>query len=117
MSKPTILIGILLIILGAACYFLTGQASLTALIPAGPGILLLIFGLLGQAESRRKHMMHGAAVVSLLGTLAGFGKGLTSLPSAAGIGATLMGVFCLVHLVMCIRSFRAARQARDAAST
>ncbi len=112
MSKPTILIGILLIILGVASYFLTDRVSPTALIPCGPGILLVIFGLIGQKESLRKHMMHAAVLISLLGTLAGLGRGLTTLPSAAGISATLMGVLCLVHMVMSIRSFRAARLAR-----
>ena len=115
MSKPSILIGILLIILGVASYFLTGQVSKTAFIPCGPGILLVFFGLLGLKESLRKHMMHSAVLISLLGTLAGFGKalggGLVGMSEAPNISSLIMGALCLVHLVMSIRSFRAAREA------
>ena len=86
MSKISIYIGVLLIILGVAAYFNTGQVSKTALIPCGPGILLLIFGLLGCKENLRMHMMHGAVLVSLLGTLAGLGRGEDGGAALAGGG-------------------------------
>ncbi len=115
MSKLSIVIGILLIILGVGAYFITGQASKTALIPCGPGILLLLFGLLGSKENLRMHAMHGAVLISLLGTLAGFGKGIPSLTQGkteAGVSAVIMGALCLYHLIMGIRSFKAARKAQ-----
>lgn len=116
MPKLTCLVGVLLIITGLAGYFLTGQVSLTALIPAAPGVLLLLFGLLAYKEGLRKHMMHFGVMISLLGALAGFGKGLSSLKGAKLMGSAtfslIMGLLCLIHLVAGIRSFRAARASR-----
>ena len=42
MAKTTIIFGVLLVLLGLGSYFGTGRTSLTALIPAGFGLILLI---------------------------------------------------------------------------
>jgi len=91
----------------------------TALIPAAFGILFLIFGMVSQLkESLRKHLMHAAAVVALLGLLAVGGRLLPKLGdltmSAAVISQLAMAAVCLVFLILAIRSFREARRARTA---
>ena len=148
MPKFTVLCGILLIALGvlgytgtssssaapdeAAAAVVEGEtsedsgskaASVTALIPAFLGAPLLLLGLLAMKDSMRKHAMHGAAVLSLLGFLAGAGRGSMgigkfldddpSLNQRSFLFVWLMAVICAVHLFGCIQSFRAARKARE----
>ena len=67
MSPTTIVFGMLLTLLGLAGYFLTGASSPTALIPAIFGVLLLVLGFLAHFEAARKHAMHAAATVALVG--------------------------------------------------
>ena len=67
MASTTILFGALLTLLGLSGYFLTGASSPTALIPAIFGFLLLALGLLARSEPMRKHAMHAAATVALVG--------------------------------------------------
>jgi hypothetical protein len=124
MNMPLVsnLCGIILIIIGIVGYIhgtSTGHASPTALIPAAFGILFLIFGVVsGMKESLRKHLMHAAAVVALLGLLAVGGRLLSNISglsmSAAVLSQLAMAVVCLVFLILAIRSFAAARRAREA---
>lgn len=125
MPSTSILCGILLILVGVIGYGygLTGaNASPTALIPAIFGALLLVFGLVGQArENLRKHVMHAAVLVGLLGFLATASSilkitalldGTAERPSA--VAAQLaMAVICLVFVILCVNSFIAARRSRE----
>jgi hypothetical protein len=118
---PNITIGfaLALIALGFAGYIPTGAK--TALIPARCGILLLVCGILAKKDNLRKHAMHGAAMLALLGFLGSAG-GLLKLPAAlsgaAGIipaavfAKSVMAILMLVFLVLCVRSFIAARKNR-----
>jgi hypothetical protein len=121
MANVTIGFGLALAALGLGGYFATGRASLTALIPLAFGLLLLVCGALARQESLRKHAMHAAAVVGLLGFLGP----LRVLPQmlrllggqdvphrAAVLDQLAMMVVCGVFLVLCIRSFVMARRAR-----
>jgi TRAP-type C4-dicarboxylate transport system permease large subunit len=76
--------GVLLIIIGIAGYangLMTERASLTALIPAVFGALLAVFGYIaGAKEDLRKHMMHAAAAVALIGFLLTAGRLLPRPP-------------------------------------
>ena len=76
MARVAMLFGVLLIVLGLVGYFAPdvlgendpGKTSPTALIPAGIGAVLLICGLVASAAPHlRKHVMHLAAVVGLIG--------------------------------------------------
>lgn len=117
MSSTTILFGVLLTLLGGGGYFLSGASSPTALIPAVFGVLLLALGLLARSEPIRKHAMHAAATVALVGC----GGALFSLMrAAAGPGnpmATLsqgaMVVLTAVFVGLCVKSFKDARRARS----
>lgn len=70
MPKLAIVIGVLLIAAGLAGYFGAGRVSLTALIPAAFGLVLAGLGGVGYWKpSGRKHAMHAAAAIALLGLL------------------------------------------------
>ncbi|MEO0587156.1 MAG: hypothetical protein AAF078_05900, partial [Planctomycetota bacterium] len=101
------------------------KVSYTALIPAVPGLLLLLFGLAGVVAALRPHAMHAAALVGLLATLAGGGKAVMDLSKVgfdtaqlplpvATLSSGLMGLLGLVFVVLCVFSFLAARKKRKA---
>jgi len=124
MAIPAMISGVLLIVIGSIGYASQeGKASPTALIPAVFGIILGICGLLALKESLRKHAMHFAAVIALLGMIGGpypiFKRFLKGEPIDPGqpaiISAALTSFILAVFLAMCIRSFSAARRAREAA--
>lgn len=118
MSKLSIVTGIILTVLGLGGYAFSGGVSPTALIPAGFGILFLVFGFLARKESMRRHAMHGAALLSLLGIIGSFkgtiaavtllGGGMVERPQAA-VAQAIMAVTCVVFLLLAIRSFINAR--------
>ncbi|MDR8390338.1 hypothetical protein NC796_04240 [Aliifodinibius sp. S!AR15-10] len=123
MEKFTRVFGIILIILGLASYFGTGMVSITALIPAFFGVVFLILGLAARKESLYKHVMHGAAVLALLG-LFGSAGGLLNVvymiggssverPSAA-ISQAIMALLCIIFIGAAVKSFINARKAKEA---
>jgi hypothetical protein len=109
--------GLILIVLGVASYVLTGRTSVTALIPALFGAVLVICALVARNEAARKHAMHAAVAVGLIGALAALGRGV---PAALDGGATrpavlsqlAMGVLLLIYVGLGVQSFIAARKAR-----
>jgi hypothetical protein len=123
MAKITVLFGVLLIILGAASYILTGHKFPTSLIPVAFGILLVIFGGMAETPETRRRMlfMHIAVTVGLLGFLATapalfsafqlFKGKLFPYPAAIEEKAA-MSVLLLIYVVLCVRSFIAARRSR-----
>ena len=123
MPGLTIVFGALLIALGVAGYFITGAQSWTALIPAIPGVLFLLLGIVAQRPGARKHAMHAAAGLALLGaagTIPGLVKffrmlgGATVERPAAVRSQAIMCVLCVVFVILCVRSFVAARRNRTA---
>ena len=123
-AKTTMLIGALLCVLGFVAYAAGGQTgsavrSPTALIPAGFGAILLLLGFGALARpGARKHFMHAAAAVGLLGALGGLGMFFARVgnPDASALakGSMLtMGILCVVLVALCVRSFVAARRARE----
>jgi hypothetical protein len=116
----TIGLGAALIVLGVGGYVLTGAVSVTALIPAAFGLLLVLAGLLARDERKRMHAMHAAVVIALLGFLGsargllGIGKLLdgTAVRPAAIVSQAIMALLTLVYVVLAVRSFIQARKAR-----
>ncbi len=102
------------------------KRSITALIPAFAGGLLLMFGGLALNENWRKHAMHGAVLVGLLGTLAAGGRGAGGLMKWISGDATVntrslffvcaMAVLCGVFVILCVNSFIQARKRRTTAA-
>ena len=126
MSKLTMVIGAILSILGVFCFVFWRQLgaahqSVTAMIPTFVGVPMIIFGWLGLAvPEQRKHVMHAAVVLSLLGFLMSFGRFLSVELNPerrnfrGGMQAVLlMAVLCGLHVLLSARSFIAARKARQ----
>jgi len=119
MTKTTIYAGIILIILGIVAYFASHAQSITALIPVLFGAPIFILGLIARKESIRKHVVHGALVVALIG-LVGSVNGIPQfvamvlgnnvLRPAAVIVKTIMALILLVYIIMGINSFVQARR-------
>lgn len=115
MANHAISFGVALIIVGLYGYLGYETQSPTALIPAAVGLLLVISGIAGQKETNRKHAMHAAAAISLLGAFAAWGRAIAMLSQGkeANTMILLMGAICTLFVFLCIRSFTAARKARE----
>jgi hypothetical protein len=120
MGPITIVFGILLTAVGAWGYFGSEQArtSATALIPAFVGLPLVLLGLLALKDNWRKHAMHAAAALGLIGFLAAVGR-LVQKSIQDGlvmgrpvIGTLLMALLCGVFVGLCVKSFIDARRRR-----
>ena len=109
---------ILVGILGYAYGLYIGAASWTALIPAIVGALLMGLGYAAlSSEGMRKHLMHAAVVIGLIGFVAAVsrllmksGEFTMSVPAMSQIA---MAVICLVFVVLAVRSFVVARRERE----
>lgn len=121
MPQITLVLGIALVLLGVAFYIATGMVSVTALIPAIFGIVFAICGLLVMAKPTwRKHVMHLAVLVALLGAVA-VGMRLVGLVTgeatfnAAAAEQLIMLVLCVAYIVLGVKSFIDARRSRTTA--
>ncbi len=121
MPSITVSYALALIVLGVGGYFATGQVSVTALIPAFFGLPILLCGFVARQDRWRKHAMHGAVALALVGFL-GSARGLPGALSWLGGGAVarpaaviaqaLMALLSLAFLAVAIRSFVLARRAQ-----
>jgi hypothetical protein len=117
MPATTRLFGLILIVLGVASYILTGRTSVTAMIPAFFGAVLVICALVARNESMRKHAMHAAVAVGMVGLLGALARGV---PAALNGQATrpavmaqlVMAALLLIYVGLGVRSFIEARRAR-----
>ncbi len=123
MAKLTIAFGLLLIVLGIFGYVATGSAHPTALIPVWIGLLFVLFGVMANTENSKKRMlwMHISVTVALLVFLGmipamidvmRLSRGVSfPYPAAVEEKATL-GLFSLIYVLFCVRSFINARRSR-----
>ncbi len=128
MPSTAITFGILLILLGLggfgyAVIYLPPDTPvtkvLTALIPAVLGLILAILGFLAKSkENLRKHLMHGAVLVGLIGFLATVSSvmklsalfnGTADRPLAV-FSQFITAILCLVFVLLCVKSFIDARR-------
>jgi hypothetical protein len=121
MAWPTIICGALLVADGLVGYAQqdVGHVSPTALIPAAIGAILMLCGFLAFNNNMRKHVMHLAAMVGLVGAIGGFmplfrqtGPFDPTKPSA--ISGEVMILVCVIFVGLCVKSFIDARKARQA---
>ncbi|MEO7658997.1 MAG: hypothetical protein ABIV48_05225 [Pyrinomonadaceae bacterium] len=120
MPIAAIVCGMLLTFIGIAGYVygtMNGNPSLTALIPFAFGTVLEALGFVARAkEDLRKHLMHGAVVIALLGFIMTAGRLMMTFNTLSLTPAVLsqagMALVCLIFVVLAIRSFSAARQNR-----
>jgi peptidoglycan/LPS O-acetylase OafA/YrhL len=122
MPSISIICGVLLILVGLIGYgygMMDGRASVTALIPAFLGLILAVLGFAAKSrEDLRKHIMHAAVLVGLLGFLATVSSVLklpalfdgTAERPAAVVAQFATALICLVFVILCVKSFIDARR-------
>jgi len=124
-AKLTIVFGVLLIVLGVTSFVLTGSSHPTSLIPAGFGLVLALSGWLASGDDAKKRMlwMHIAVTVGLVGFIFPAVMSIKALihahaqqvevaHPAAVHSQMIMAFVCLVFVILCVRSFIAARRSR-----
>lgn len=121
MIRLTINLGISLMIIGIAAYFMSRAASVTALIPAFFGLPIFLLGLLARNEKWHRYAMHSAVLLAFLGFLGsvmGVPKlfiliqgGEVARPLAAII-QSVMAFLCTIFIILGIKSFIDARRAK-----
>ncbi len=128
MENLTIGFGIVLMALGEWGFVTTGSKFPTALIPTWAGFLFVLFGALAHTENVKRKMlwMHAAVSVGVLlflGTLPSIIDEIWKLrgkifphPVAVEEKAAT-SVLCLIYVLLCVRSFVAARKARKSAAS
>ncbi|MGP8270479.1 MAG: hypothetical protein ACLQLH_10470 [Terracidiphilus sp.] len=122
MAKITMIFALLLVALGLLGYIGTGSVHPTALIPAWIGLALGIFGFfaISPNESRRKLFMHINVTIALLGFLGGLTEAIRGYVHAKSAGMepdqialasklTMSGLL-FIYVLLCVRSFIAARR-------
>jgi len=117
MASTTRSFGIVLILLGLASYVLTGRTSVTALIPAFFGAVFVILALVARNEAARKHAMHAAVALALIGLLATLARVVPALAGGnltrpAVLAQLAMVVLLGVYIALGVKSFKEARRAR-----
>jgi hypothetical protein len=123
MAKVTLVFAAIFLAIGLVGFVGTGSSHPTALIPALLGLLLGIFGALSlNADTgRRKLFMHINVTLGLLGflgTVMGLIQWFQMLAGAtvknppAIESKAAMAFFSLIYVILCVRSFIAARKAR-----
>ncbi len=121
MHLVTLALGVCLVVLGIVGYYATGQVSKTALIPTWFGLVFVLLGAIASKASLRKHAMHAAAALAVLivfATMGGIVKSIRMIGGAeierpqAAIAQAITAVLCVLFVILCVRSFVAARRAR-----
>ena len=123
MAKVTLTFAVLLVVLGLTGYLGTGREHPTAMIPAWIGLALGVGGYLAISpkESRRRLFMHTNVTIALLGFIGtvvelvrGYihasSAGVAATPAALAAKTTLASLL-LIYIILCVRSFKAARRA------
>jgi cbb3-type cytochrome oxidase subunit 1 len=122
LAKVTLVFAVLLVVMGLIGYLGTGSVHPTALIPAWFGLALGVFGFLAISphEGRRKLFMHINVTLGLLGFIGAVVEAIRGYARAAAAGMEpdqialasklAMAVLLLIYVVLCVRSFIAARR-------
>lgn len=125
MAKVTLVFAVLLAVLGVVSYVGTGSQHPTALIPLWFGLGLGVFGFLAisRSERRRKIFMHINVTIGALGFIGAVASALHNYGTARSAGISpdytaleaqgAMALLMLVYVNLCVRSFIAARRARQ----
>jgi uncharacterized membrane protein HdeD (DUF308 family) len=124
MAWLTIICGAILVVDGVVGYVQqdAAKASPTALIPAAFGGVLIVCGILAFKDKLRKHVMHLAVIVGLMGAvgcIVNLGR-VFSKPepfdptTPAAISNEVMILVCVLFVALCVKSFIDARKARQA---
>ncbi|RZU39488.1 hypothetical protein [Edaphobacter modestus] len=124
MAKLTITFGVLLILLALVGFVSTGSSHPTALIPAGLGLLFVVFGVLANTADSKKRMlwMHISVTVALLAFLGTIPADIQAVRMSHGavyphppavLEKAAMSLLSLLYVLFCVRSFVNARVNRS----
>lgn len=122
MPNYTRILGIILILIGIIGYIASGAVSITAMIPAFFGIVFIILGRLAQKETWRKHVMHIALLVALIGLFGSFTGildvfswmgGNQEVNELAAIARAVMALLLIGYIALGVKSFVDARRAES----
>jgi len=119
MARLSLVVGVILIVIGLGGYVASGYASVTALIPAAIGALIALLGVLARQDHLRKHAMHaamGLALIGIVGTVTGLVAVLAAIASnsvgdvgLAPMSKALTATVLIGYLALGVRSFVHAR--------
>jgi hypothetical protein len=123
MAKLTVVFGVVLTAVGVWGYIATGSVHPTALIPAWFGLVLVVAGVGAHTENAKRRMlwMHFAVTIGLLGFLGTAAAVVDEVRMLRGVSfahpiavqeKAEMSLICLAFVLLCVRSFIAARKAR-----
>jgi len=118
MVRLTILLGILLILIGFAGYFMSNMASITSLIPLIFGLPLLALAKMAKKPDKRQIAIYLAMFVALLGTLGTYAGvhalyesyTLSTAPTIGQYMRTIMFTLCVIYIVIGAFDFLANRK-------
>jgi hypothetical protein len=123
-AKLTIFFGILIAAVSLGFYFAINPHETAALHPAGIGLLLILCGTLANTENPKRRMlwMHIAVTLGLISLLTTGIRAIISLAKGTALTINPAGfeervtiaLISLVYVILCVRSFIAARRARTA---
>jgi hypothetical protein len=132
-ANITVALGAVLIGLGLYGRFGTGTESITALIPAFMGLPLLLLGVLAHNDRFRKHAMHTAVLIALVGFVGCAVMAAPKVPAlltggeikradgsdatVAVLMQTITGLLCAVFVGLGVNSFISARRRRQAGAS
>lgn len=114
----SVVLGFALVVLGAGAYVLSDFASITALIPAVFGALIVLLGVMGYQRSRDRLAIYGIGLLAVLGVLGSArgipdvlalltGGAVDSIIAAVSQGAMI--AICLVLLAAVVKFLRETR--------
>ncbi len=121
MPTFALICGLLMTALGCVTMFAGPPPGVTSVLPAAIGAVFVILGLLARKPAWRKHVMHAAAMLAVIGACVAFPAAAGVFRSADGTPAAdrvfvytqaFMAGVCVVFLGAAVRSFIAARRAR-----
>jgi hypothetical protein len=116
MVLVSMIVGLFLLALGFGVFLFHPEHPVTSLIPAGFGALFMLLGYFARNPAWRKHAMHAAAALALIGAVPGvmdMVKVVTGAPIArpdAAIARSIMAGACIVFVILAVRSFINARR-------
>jgi len=106
-------------LIGIGTYLLTGRTSVTALIPAFFGVVFVGLAYVARNEAARRHAMHAAVALALIGVLGTLGRAIPAVAAGqlmrpAVLAQLVTAVVLGIYVWMGVRSFIAAQRARQA---
>jgi hypothetical protein len=111
--------GLFLLSWGLIATYLSDAQSFTSFLPSLLGLALLVSGEMAKIPEKKKLWMHVAVTFGLIGALGGTRFFMTMADGLNYASSSMLMLFLTgtAYTVLCVRSFIAARKAREAAET